>query len=74
MNWGMAGLEYWVSEQNEQWESEFFGVTRNIRFVRQEEDLKKKIPDDSLRAYYDMDKESVDKYIKGLKKKGYWRE
>ena len=49
--WGCAGLDYWVSEQNDGMRSEFHDINRAVDFVRFEEELKKAIPDSSERAY-----------------------
>jgi len=49
--YGYCGLLYWVSEQNEQMQSEFEDVNRFVDFVRKEEELRKAEPDSSKRAY-----------------------
>jgi len=49
--YGQSGLLYWASEQNDQLRSEFHHYNRAIDFVRHEENLVKKIPDHSTRAY-----------------------
>ncbi len=50
-DYGWCGIVYWVSEQNNGMKSEFYDINRFIEFVRQEEQLKKKIPSSSKRAY-----------------------
>lgn len=54
--WGCAGLDYWVSEQNEQMRSEFFDINRAVDFVRAEEKLIERMPNCSERAYYNPKK------------------
>jgi nitroimidazol reductase NimA-like FMN-containing flavoprotein (pyridoxamine 5'-phosphate oxidase superfamily) len=50
-NYGWAGILYWVSEQHNNMRSEFENNNRFIEFVRQEEKLCKKVPDNNKRAY-----------------------
>jgi len=50
-SYGWAGINYWVSERNNQRKSEFSDVNRRIQFVREEERIKKQCPNDSERAY-----------------------
>ena len=49
--YGWCGILYWVSEKNEGMKSEFLDNNRFIEFVRQEETLRKRVPDDNKRAY-----------------------
>lgn len=49
--YGHAGVLYWVSEQHGQMRSEFEDNNRAIDFVRQEEKIKKEVPDSTKRAY-----------------------
>lgn len=49
--YGWCGVLYWVSEKNEGMKSEFLDNNRFIDFVRNEEKLRIRIPDDSQRAY-----------------------
>lgn len=53
-SYGLAGLLYWVSEQHGQMRSEFHDNNRSIDFVRHEENLRKKMPDSSKRAYHKL--------------------
>ena len=50
--YGRAGLIYWTSERYEQMRSEFEDVNRAIAFVRQEEKVRRDVPDSSKRAYH----------------------
>ncbi len=50
--YGDCGVLYWVSEQNNQMRSEFEDINRYVDFVRMEEQIKKKYPGSSERAYY----------------------
>ena len=50
-NYGWAGILYWVSEKNNNMESEFYDVNRCVQFVRHEERLRKSVPNSSKRAY-----------------------
>lgn len=52
--YGSAGLYYWVSERHENIRSEFHDVNRAIEFVRHEEELRKRMPSSSERAYARM--------------------
>ena len=49
--YGWCGVLYWASKRNEDMLSEFHDNNRFIEFVRQEEELKKKVPDSDKRAY-----------------------
>lgn len=49
--YGWCGILYWVSERNNKMKSEFHDINRFIQFVREEELIKKEIPDSSKRAY-----------------------
>lgn len=49
--YGWAGILYWVSERSEGKPSEFHDNNRFIEFVRQEEQLRKDVPDFNERAY-----------------------
>jgi hypothetical protein len=49
--YGNAGVLYWVSEQHGQMRSEFHDINRFVDFVRNEERLKKEVPNSSKRAY-----------------------
>jgi hypothetical protein len=49
--YGNAGTLYWVSEQHGQMRSEFHDINRFVDFVRNEERLKKEVPNSSQRAY-----------------------
>ena len=49
--YGWAGILYWVSERHDGMTSEFHDNNRFIEFVRNEEQLRKEIPDSSTRAY-----------------------
>ena len=49
--YGWCGILYWASERNKQMSSEFRDVNRFIEFVRNEEGIRKEVPDDSKRAY-----------------------
>lgn len=49
--YGWCGILYFVSEKNAGRTSEFYDNNRFIEFVRHEETLRKKVPDDSSRAY-----------------------
>ena len=50
MRHGLAGLLYWVSEQNDGMRAEFEDINRFIDFVRHEEKLIKEIPSSTDRA------------------------
>lgn len=49
--YGSCGLLFWVSEQHEAMRSEFKDINRFVDFVRQEEKLRKDLPDSNKRAY-----------------------
>lgn len=49
--YGWPGLLYWASERNDGMRSEFEDNNRFIDFVRQEETLRKDVPDSNKRAY-----------------------
>ena len=49
--YGYAGALYWVSEQHGGMRSEFHDINRFVDFVRNEERLKKDVPDSNRRAY-----------------------
>lgn len=49
--YGFCGVLYWVSEQNNQMESEFSHVNRMVQFVRTEEALRKSVDSRSQYAY-----------------------
>ena len=49
--YGRCGILYWVSERHGGLQSEFHDINRFIQFVRKEEEIKKRIPDSSKRAY-----------------------
>lgn len=51
-SYGWCGILYWVSERHDQGTSEFQDNNRFIEFVRNEERIKKKVPESSTRAYY----------------------
>ncbi len=50
-DYGWCGILYWASERHEQMTSEFHDINRFIEFVRNEEAIKKTIPDYNARAY-----------------------
>lgn len=49
--YGYCGALYWVSERHDHMRSEFEDVNRFVEFVRQEEMIRKEVPDSSARAY-----------------------
>ena len=49
--YGWPGVLYWVSEQHDGMRSEFHDNNRFIDFVRNEEKLRKEVPDSNKRAY-----------------------
>lgn len=49
--YGWCGILYWASEQEGQRKSEFYDNNRFIEFVRNEEKLRKEMPNSSDRAY-----------------------
>ena len=50
LRFGLPGLLYWVSEQNDGMRSEFEDTNRFIDFVRHEEKLIKEVPSSTERA------------------------
>ena len=50
-NYGWCGILYWVSERNGQMKSEFHDNNRFIEFVRNEERIRKEVPNNNKRAY-----------------------
>ncbi len=51
IEFGNAGILYWVSKQRGWERAEFLDVNRMIDFVKHEKELVEKIPDSSRRAY-----------------------
>ncbi len=51
-NYGWCGLLYWTSEKHNQMRSEFEDNNRYIDFVRNEERIRKEVPDHNKRAYH----------------------
>ena len=49
--YGWCGILYWVSERNQQCQSEFCDTNRFVEFVRNEEAIIREEPDDTKRAY-----------------------
>jgi len=52
IQYGEAGLLYWVSERHDQMRSEFEDNNRFIDFVRNEERIRREEPDWDKRGYY----------------------
>lgn len=52
--YGDCGLFYWVSEKHEGMRSEFKDINRFVEFVRNEEKLRKEVPESSKRAYQNL--------------------
>lgn len=50
--YGWAGILYWVSEKHNGLTSEFYDNNRYIEFVRNEERIRKEVPDSNKRAYH----------------------
>ena len=50
--YGTCGLYFWMSQRHEEMRSEFADINRFVEFVKQEEAIRKKIPDSNKRAYY----------------------
>lgn len=50
--YGYCGVLYWMSERNGQMRSEFHDINRFVDFVRQEELVRKQVPDYNKRAYH----------------------
>lgn len=75
--YGFNGLNYWVSEKNNQMDSEFFDVSRGIQFVRHEEALRSKIESSSTRAYtnikYTLGKSHILTFARRIKKRLYFK-
>lgn len=49
--YGWCGVLYWVSQRNDNMQSEFADVNRFIEFVECEENIRKEEPDGDKRAY-----------------------
>jgi hypothetical protein len=52
--YGLAGILYWVSKENDNMRSEFLDNNRFIDFVAHEEQLIKDIPSSDDRAYFKL--------------------
>lgn len=49
--YGWCGVLYWMSERHEQMRSKFHDINRFVDFVRNEERIRKEVPDSSDRAF-----------------------
>lgn len=51
-DYGWCGLLYWVSKKREGLKSEFADNNRFIQFVKEEERIKREVPESTKRAYH----------------------
>lgn len=49
--YGYCGILYWVAEKDGWKRSEFEDITRFVQFVREEEKIRKEVPQSNARAY-----------------------